>query len=322
MVIKSRAPVRIDFAGAWTDVSYFADAFGGATLNAAIAFHVHGSLDAHEEEVGIAGTLVSGPSGKYRAVGDVGLRVQYESTIPAGSGLGTSATLNVVWLSLVRRLPVAADEDRMQIAALAYDIEKVLGIIGGKQDQYASAMGGINLFEFDADDVRCHRLDLPNETVQALEARLVLCYTGKPRLSSNIHQHVWGNFRAGRQEAVSALFTLRDSAYEAKAVLEAGDIEALGPILTSQRDCMIALHPSTTNKMIEELFELAEPHILGGKPCGAGGGGCLLFLTRSPEDRKTLVAELLRRRLTLLDLKFDFEGLVVTEGETATNTTS
>ena len=33
----------------------------------------------------------------------------------------------------------------MRIAELAYDIEKVLGIIGGKQDQYASAVGGINL---------------------------------------------------------------------------------------------------------------------------------------------------------------------------------
>ncbi len=313
MLIKSRAPVRVDFAGAWTDVSYFADAFGGATLNAAIQFHVRGSLDAHEDEQGVAGKLVSGPSGKYKAISDVGMRVQYESTIPAGSGLGTSATLNVVWLSLVRRSPVTCDEDRMQIAALAYDIEKVLGIIGGKQDQYASAMGGINLFEFNGDQVRCHRLSLPPESVRALEESLVLCYTGRSRLSSNIHEHVWGNFRAGRRETVDALFTLRDSAYQAKEVLESGDIEALGPILSTQRECMKALHHSTTNEMIEELFEAAAPYILGGKPCGAGGGGCLLFMAKSARDREALVSELSRRRLTLLDLKFDFEGLVVTQ---------
>ena len=105
MVIKSRAPVRVDFAGAWTDVSYFSDSFGGATVNAAIKLYVEGALDAHEEEPeGFAAErVVSGPSGKYQAAGEAGLRVHYQSQIPAGSGMGTSATLNVVWLSLVRR---------------------------------------------------------------------------------------------------------------------------------------------------------------------------------------------------------------------------
>lgn len=311
MVISSRAPVRVDFAGAWTDVTFFADAFGGATLNAAIAFYVRGSLDVQDEEAG--GEALAVPGAADRPAPAVGMRVQYQSMIPAGSGLGTSATLNVVWLSLVRRLPVANDEDRMQIAALAYEIERVLGILGGKQDQYASAMGGVNLFEFGAEDVKCHRLRLDPATVAELEQRLVLCYTGKPRLSSNIHQQVWGSFRAGRQETVSALFTLRDSAYQAKDLLELGRVEELGAVLSTQRTCMKALHASTTNEMIEDLFSMAEPFILGGKPCGAGGGGCLLFMARSDADRGKLVAELNRRRLSVLDLRFDFEGLVVTQ---------
>jgi len=40
MRIRSRAPVRVDFAGAWTDVPYFSDAFQGATCNAAIKLYV------------------------------------------------------------------------------------------------------------------------------------------------------------------------------------------------------------------------------------------------------------------------------------------
>ena len=50
MIIKSRAPVRVDFGGAWTDVTHFSDAFGGATLNAAIKMYVEGELDAREED--------------------------------------------------------------------------------------------------------------------------------------------------------------------------------------------------------------------------------------------------------------------------------
>ena len=49
--------------------------------------------------------------------------------------------------------------------------------------------------------------------------------------------------------------------------------------------------------------------IWGGKPCGAGGGGCLLFVARSPEKARALEQELTRKRLTVIELEFDFEGL-------------
>ncbi len=310
MVITSRAPVRVDFAGAWTDVAEFYEPFTGATLNAAIRFYVSGQLDAYEgEETAPAGRIVSGPSGKYSVPSRAGLTVQYESMIPAGSGLGTSAALNVVWLSLARRTSVETIEEKMQIADLAYKVEGLLGIVGGKQDQYASAVGGINLFEFGPEDVRCHSVQMSEGTLNQLQDQLVLCYTGKSRLSSGIHRHVWGNFRAGQEETVRALFTLRDTAYEAKQHLEAGNLQEFGELLTIQFECAKHLDSSTTNQQIDELFEMAAPMIIGGKPCGAGGGGCLLFLARSPESAKELEEELKQHRLTVLNLQFDFQGL-------------
>jgi len=309
MTIKSKAPVRVDFAGAWTDVPYFSDAFGGATCNAAIKLYVRGELDAHEERMPAEGLeVVAGPGSELG--GEAGLSVQYESRIPAGSGLGTSATLNVVWLSLVRREPVTSVEDKMKIAALAYDIEKLLGIIGGKQDQYASAVGGINLFEF-GQEVKRTPVEMNEEQIDELQRRLVLCYTGKPRLSSNIHKNVWGNFRAGNEQTTRALFTLRDSAYQAMDYLENGEIEQLGKLLTVQFEAMKDLDGSTSNEQIEELFELAEPMVIGGKPCGAGGGGCLLFLGKSAEEARRLEEKLGERQVTVIDLEFDFEGLCV-----------
>ena len=300
MTIKSRAPVRVDFAGAWTDVPYFSDAFGGATCNAAIRLYVRGELVAHEED--------QGPIGEEGA--EAGLSVHYESRIPAGSGLGTSATLNVVWLSLVRREPVTSVEEKMKIAALAYDIEQVLGIIGGKQDQYASAVGGINLFEF-GETVKRIPVEMNQQDIEELERRLVLCYTGKPRLSSKIHKNVWGNFRAGNEQTTQALFTLRDSAYQARDYMENGEIDELGKLLTVQFEAMKNLDSSTSNEQIEELFKLAEPMIIGGKPCGAGGGGCLLFVGKSAEEARRLKGKLGERQVAVVDLEFDFEGLCV-----------
>src|SRR5687767_995931 len=118
MLITSRAPVRIDFAGAWTDVKYFAHPFGGATTNAAINRYVSGQT--------IIGAHGEAPEG---------IAVTYETDIPAGSGLGTSSALNVVWLSLARGKAIESAEQRGQIAEQAYEVETVIGIIGGKQDQ-------------------------------------------------------------------------------------------------------------------------------------------------------------------------------------------
>ncbi len=317
MVISSRAPVRIDFAGAWTDVSYFADAFGGATLNAAIALHVTGRLEAHENEQGPfleQPRAVSGPSGKVVIPEGPALGVSYESRIPAGSGLGTSATLNVVWLALARREDVTSVEDKMHIAELAYDIEKTLGIIGGKQDQYASAVGGINLFEFTAEGVTRRPVTLSSAHIEELQSLIVLCYTGKARLSSNIHRNVWGNFRAGKEETLRALFDLRHSAYEAKQALEDWDLEAFARLVTAQRHHMKHLDASTSNDQIEELFALTAPDIMGGKPSGAGGGGCLFFIARSAKAKDRIKEKLQTVGVTGMDVTFDFEGLTLTRG--------
>ncbi len=314
MIISAHAPVRIDFAGAWTDVSIFAESFGGATLNGAIDIYVSGQLQAvDKDQNGIFDrrSKVSGPSGKYDPSRAEPLVVSYGSEIPAGSGLGTSATLNVVWLSLVRREIVTAHDDKMHLAELAYQTEKMLGIIGGKQDQYASAVGGINLFEFSEEEVTCTPVELSQEHVEELQSRILLCYTGKARLSSNIHRNVWSNFRAGKRETLDALFGLRDSAYEAKEALENWNLQEFADITTQQRHYMKHLDKSTSNQQIEDIFDMLEQDIIGGKPCGAGGGGCLFFITKDSGAKEAARRKLLAEDLLTMDIAFEFNGVQV-----------
>ena len=150
----------------------------------------------------------------------------------------------------------------------------------------------------------------PEQTAE-LESLLVLCYTGKQRLSSNIHRNVWSNFRAGNPDTLRALFELRSSAYEAKAALEDWDLEAFARLVTNQRHCMKNLDASTTNKQIEDLFDLVAPDIMGGKPCGAGGGGCVFFIAKSAKAKQRLQEKLQSQGLKGLDVVFDAEGLVL-----------
>lgn len=310
MVVHSKAPVRIDFAGGWTDVSIFAASAGGAVVNATINKYVHGRMHVLDAEAPVK-RLVSGPSGKYvvESESGEGIEVAYRSDLPAGSGLGTSATLNVVWLSLIKS-KVQSDEDRRTIAELSYDLERILGILGGKQDQYASAYGGFNYFTF-SEDVGVERLKVKPETVSELESRLVLCYTGKPRLSSGIHGDVWGSFRSGNADTVNALYSLRNVAIRMRTVLLEGDVEEFGDLLNQNWRHQKSLHPSVTNSQIDGLFEFALANGgVAGKACGAGGGGCLLFLS-APGRKEDLEMGLRDQGVRVIPFQFDFDGLQV-----------
>lgn len=294
MIITSRAPVRIDFAGGWTDVDIFAKGAGGAVLNAAIDKYVTGTLETHDD-----------PNGDRQ-----GITISYQSELPTGSGLGTSSALNVVWLSLVKA-KITDSEDRKQIACLAYELEAILGILGGKQDQYASALGGINFMTF-GEKVEVEPLDVAPEIVQELEDRLVLCYTGKSRLSGNIHENVWGAYRRGVPETVDALFTLRNVAFSMRYVLLSGRLDEFAELMNENWAAQKKLDASITNDQIETLFEEAFKHgAVGGKACGAGGGGCVLFFADS--GRRAEVEEaIVKQGSHIIPFKFEFGGLQIT----------
>src|SRR5687767_12642811 len=208
MVITSRAPVRIDFAGAWTDVPVFARGAGGAVVNATIDRYVEGRLEAVDD----------------------GIHVTYQSDLPTGSGLGTSAALNVCWISLMESQLGSGLESRTHIAELAFRLEELLGILGGKQDQYASAIGGFNFLQF-SDEVQVNPLSVRPDFTAELERRLVLCYTGKSRLSSNIHEKVWAAFKRGEPATVKALYSLRDGAFEMKELIIREDLDAFASLI-------------------------------------------------------------------------------------------
>jgi D-glycero-alpha-D-manno-heptose-7-phosphate kinase len=283
---KSRAPVRIDFGGAWTDVDLYAKAFGGVVFNATINHYVTGE----------------------QIVTDEGLQVRYGFALPTGSGPGTSAALNVCWLGLIGK-----QSDRRKIAEQAYDLEALLGILGGRQDQYAAAFGGFNLMRFagGGEGVEIEQVALSPEIVASLEARSVLVYTGTPRLSGSIHENVWGGFHAGRTETVAALHKLRELGLALPEALKSGNLAEFAALLAQNWTCQRSLDPSVSNAQIEQLFSVAQASgALGGKACGAGGGGCLYFVTEEGQQesvRSALVAAGARH----IPFQFEFEGLQV-----------
>ena len=330
-ILRSRAPVRIDLAGGWSDVPPFSAEVGGAVVNVAINRYTYATLVPRaDERVRITsadfeitieaestrdlvydGNLDLVKAAIRRLGIEQGLALYVRCDAPPGSGSGTSASLGVALLGLLNQL----QPDRLarhELAELAHLLEtEELHISGGKQDQYAAAMGGINFMEFHDPAVSASQLHLSPAAINDLEKHLVMCYTGKSRVSGNLIDAVMGAYRRGVPETTQALHRLKGIAFDMKSALLKGDLVTFGKLLGENWECQKKLDSSITTSQIDALFELAyNAGAIGGKALGAGGGGCLLFYCAA--DREHLVRKALTEAgAQIIDFNFDFEGLQV-----------
>lgn len=300
MRLKARAPLRIDFAGGWTDVPFYANEKGGAVLNAAITRYVTGHI-ARPDTTGILHALRGDRS-----------YASYSLDLPSGSGLGSSAAQNVLWLALVKT-SINNTSSRSEIAEMACHLSEMLGILGGKQDEYAAALGGIHFFSFDG-TVKAQRLELSLPFRDEMRSRLVLVYSGRSRISGSIHDHVWSRYRTGNQTVHAALDGLKRVAGEMKDALDEQNLDDFSKLLSENWAYQKELHTSVTNTDLDDLFEFAGRYgAQGGKACGAGGGGCCLFAVEAGGSER-LRAAFQTRKLNVIDFDFDSYGVYVTKG--------
>ena len=344
MLIRARAPVRIDFAGGWSDVALFTEHSKGLVVNGAINRYAYATLrcesqTTQDDSVELQRILdksiriYSADFDTFIEADDVrqleydgnidlvkagvrrmsiqigGFDLITQSSAPPGSGLGTSAAMGVALVSVLGALKEATYLP-YEYAELASTIERhELGILGGKQDHYASALGGIHFMEFQGEEVKTSPLRLPPQIRYELEKNLVLCYTGKSRLSGNIHQNVTTAYKSADPSVRDALETLKATAEATKTALMRGRLTEFGELLTQNWQHQKKLHPSVTNEQIEQLFKIATTHgAIGGKVCGAGGGGCLLFYCE-PTREHNVRQKLEDTGARVIDVNFDFDGL-------------
>ncbi len=331
VTLRSRAPVRLDLAGGWTDVPPFSAEVGGAVVNAAINRYTYATVrlldsdDIHliSADYDLSLTLPAAERLAYDGQLDLlkaalnrlgphkGVKLFVRSDAPPGSGVGSSGATGVAILGVLnglRHQPLSLH----QLAELAHLLEiEELRVAGGKQDQYAAALGGFNYLEFKDPAVAASPLRLSEATINELEKRLILCYTGRARLSGNIISAVMGAYRQQNPRTVRALHRMVELASEVRGALLRGDVDVLGPLILENWACQKDLHPSVNNPDIERLFELALAHgATGGKALGAGGGGCILFVTiadREHEVRKALSTA----GVPIMDFNLDLKGLQV-----------
>ena len=336
VIVRSKTPLRISFSGGGTDVSPYREEYGGVVLSATIDKYAYSSLrvrdDRRLEVTSLDYDIVAkynldemSYDGQLDLVKAVvknqslnkdfsrGFDVFIHSDAPPGSGLGSSSAVVVGLIGLLKHaqgLPMTNDE----IARLAFHIEREdVGIKGGMQDQYAAAFGGFNLIEFGAGpgpaNVVVSPLQIDADIMNELEYRLLLCYTGRTRLSDNILTSQIDAYTRQDGSVLQALEELKQITFAMKDALVHRHLEDLGRLLHEAWDNKKRMATHITNTTIDTLYDAAvKSGALGGKLLGAGGGGYLLLYCAF--DRKHAVAaELERLGGQLVEFTFERHGL-------------
>jgi D-glycero-alpha-D-manno-heptose-7-phosphate kinase len=278
MIIKKvKAPVRIDFGGGTTDIKPFTYMHGGAVLNAAINHYVYGNLIATDKST----------------------KLEYHADIPTSSGLGTSSAMNVVWVALI-----TPHMDKLKIAEAVFNIEQAVkeSSINGKQDQYASVLGGINYLEFIKDKVKITPLNLKKDFVREFNEKLVLVYSGKPHYSGSSNKAAINNLLKGRN--IENLLKLKEIAGDMRKALLKEDLDDFANLMNQETRERKKLSKITLSPQLKKIIDDGIKNgAIAAKILGSGGGGSILMFAR---DRRKLIRFFKNR---VIDFKFDFQGL-------------
>ncbi len=319
-MIISCAPFRISFVGGGSDIPSFFLEHGGAVLSCAIAKYsyavVHPYFERDKYNLKYARTeLVESPDDiKHPLFREAikllnvesGIEIVSIADVHSRSGLGSSSSFCVALLNgLHAHQNTFAAKEKLAEQACNIEIDR-LGEPIGKQDQYASAMGGLNFIEFNPNGtVSVQPLLLDKDVVNILENNLMLFDTGIQRDAREVLGKQAEAVRTDPAK-VESLKRMAANAYELRDMLLKGDCSGFGETLHANWQIKRSLIDEISSTAIDKLYQAAiDAGALGGKLSGAGGGGFLVLYC--PAEKQDSVRRALDGH-NELEFRFDWNG--------------
>ncbi len=238
-----------------------------------------------------------------------GLALETSSESPAGAGIaGSSALMIATTGALARYTGRRLGREEMRI--LAQNVEaQLINVPTGCQDYYPALYGGVSAIHLDPDQVRREALPVAPEEI---EARFLLVYTGAPRASGINNWEVFKAHIDGDRKVVRNFARMAQISRAMHDALSQADWDEVARLLLEEWKFRKSNYKRISTPVIDHLVAIAAKH--GGraaKVCGAGGGGCVVFMVR--EDARERVAEALRQAgARLLPFRVARDGLSIT----------
>ncbi len=323
-MIITRSPLRISLGGGGTDLPSYYREHGGFLVAAAIDKYVYITLhQTFAQELIVKYSRLERVTAvdqvehpivrealRLAGIEDPHLELTSMADIPAGTGLGSSGSFTTALLKALH-----AHQKNIihpaELAEQACDIEiNRLGEPIGKQDQYATAIGGITAFTFHPDGrVEYRPVRLSEEALFNLEDDLLLFFTGYSRAASTILQDQKARSEKRDPAMLDNLHFTKELGFKSLEALERGNLEEFARLMDVHWQRKRARSAGMSNDRINEWYDCAMRNgALGGKLIGAGGGGFLMFYAA---DKTRLRHAMREQGLQEVRFRFDFEGTKV-----------
>ncbi|HBU05554.1 MAG: kinase [Nitrospirae bacterium GWF2_44_13] len=320
-MIISRTPHRISFFGGGTDYPSWYMEHGGKVLGVAIDKYCYITCRElppffkHKHRVAYSKieTVTSIDEMQHPAARETlrylkiecGLEIHHDSDIPALSGMGSSSAFTVGLLKTLYALDGKVITKEELYKEAIHIEQNLIKENVGSQDQVWAAYGGLNTIEFlQNGKILVEPIIMKEEHLRNFENKFMLFFTGLSRYASVIAQEQIQNTHRNKNE-LSKMKELVDEAYK---IIASGkdDFVDFGRLLNETWQLKRKLSSKITTRDIDDIYETAvKSGAVGGKLCGAGGGGFIVFYVE-PENQKK-VKEALSNFLHV-PFKFDFSG--------------
>ena len=323
-MIITRSPLRITLGGGGTDLPSYYKLKNGFTFSAAINKYVY---------INIHKTFQDGFYLKYSSFEKVkkinkikhplirealkesklinkNLEIGSQADIPAGTGLGSSASFTT---ALLKGLYISQNKDlsKNNLAELASKIEiKKLNDPVGKQDQYIASHGGIKVFEFLKNGkVKILKNNIGKKNIKILEKNLLLFFTGFSRKSTAILKEQNDKTKINSEAMINNLDYIKELGVKSLESVKKGNFNEFCKLMNEHWYFKKERSSKMSNSFINSCYDFALSNGAdAGKVVGAGGGGFLMFYSR---NKKKLQKALKKKGLNEVDFIFDYEGTKV-----------
>ena len=326
-MILSNTPVRIAFGGGGTDVEPYSSENGGFVVNATINKYFMTKIDFNHEniikvykddvllynlntshDISVNSDLIKAIL-YYLSIKE-GIDISFHADPPKKAGLGASASLSCALIAGILKLQ-ENEIDKNNVAEMAFQVEdEVLKNAGGRQDQYAAVHGGFNCLEFQGNSkVKIEKLTIPISFRSELEKRLILYYTGQEHVSGDLVKDQIELYKEKKEKSKNYLDQLKEIAYSIKDSIISEDLESFGVLLQKDLEVKRLFNPRLMTEFMNSLNKgMIKRGAIGGRVCGAGGGGCMIWLIKD-FDKNAIIDYLNQQPGFLIDYEFVESGL-------------